>query len=450
MTLRTLFAGSLILIGTANIFGQQKNTAWTLQECMDYALEHNITLKQNKISEQQSMVDVKQAKAQLFPDLSFSTTQSLSYRPFQESANSYVNNGIASTSSKKVGENGSYGLNASVTLWNGGKNRKNIKAQELSEQIASLTSMTTANNIQEQIAQLYIQILYSSEAVTVNKKILDMSIIQRNRGAERVKVGDLAKSDLAQLDAQVANDRYNVVNAQTVVANYKLQLKQLLEIHGTDSFDVSVPTIDDAAAMVVIPSETDVYNTALTQRPEIQSSKMSIKAADLNLSIAKSGYYPTLSLNAGIGSSHTSGLDNNFGKQMKNNLSGSAGFTLTVPIFDRYDTKNAVSKAQLSRLTSALDLQDQEKKLFSTIENYWLEATSSQQKFIAATASVNSNQSSYDLTSEQFKLGVKNIVELLTSKNNLLNALQTKLQSKYTTILDIQLLRFYQGEKLSF
>jgi outer membrane protein len=449
MRIQKITTAVFLLFGVLMAEAQTGGTQWTLQSCLDYALANNISLRQNKISEDQSKVGERAAKAQLFPSLSFSTTQGLSFRPFQDSSNSYVNNGIATSTSKKWGENGSYGLNANVTVFDGGKNYKNIKAQQLNTKIAELTSATTANSIQEQIMQLFVQILYSSEAVKVNEQILATSKAQRDRGAERVKVGDLSKSDLAQLEAQVATDEYNVVNSQTEVSNYKLQLKQLLELDGTTSFDIVAPAVDDARAMAVIPAEMDVYSAALSNRPEIQSGKLSIQAADLNTAIAKAGYYPTVSLNAGFGSSHSSGTGTNTGKQMKNNTSGSLGLTVTVPIFDQLSTKSSVAKAKLSRQASALDLQDAEKKLFSTIEGYWLDATSAQKKFVAASASVKSNQSSFDLTSEQFKLGLKNIVELMTSKDNLLNALQNKLQSKYTTLLNIQLLKFYQGESMN-
>ena len=150
-------------------FGQeQANKTWSLQDCMDYAAEHNIQLQKSKLTEQQGELDLIQKKAELFPSLSFSTTQTLTYRPLQESASNIVTDGIANSSTNKLTENGSYGLNASWNVWDGGINRKNIKNQRIQNQINQLNTQTTANSIQEQIAQLYIQILYSIEAKKVN------------------------------------------------------------------------------------------------------------------------------------------------------------------------------------------------------------------------------------------------------------------------------------------
>ena len=420
---------------------------WTLQECIDYALENNITLQQNRISSAQKQVEIEASKAALFPSLSFSTSHTLSYRPYSESTIN-LTNGSMSTTSAQTNYNGNYGINANWTIWNGGKNTKNIKASEMNKQLADLQSEQTANSIQEQIAQLYIQILYETEAVKVDSEIVKMSIMQRDRALEMQKVGSIAKVDVAQLEAQITQDQYSLVNAQSQLANFKLQLKQLLEIHGSDDFDVAVPELLDKSILATIPSQKSIYETALNIRPEIQSGKLSIDAAKLDEKIAKAGYYPTLSMSANIGSNNASGQHSNIDKQLKKNWSNSVGLSLSVPIFDQKQTKSNVSKAKLNTQNSELELQSTQKKLYSDIENFWLQATTSQQQYIAARSNVNSIQESYDLVSEQFKLGLKNIVELTTGKNNLLSAKQQMLQSKYTALYNLSMLRFYQGSKV--
>lgn len=420
---------------------------WTLQECIDYALANNIQINQSKITRAQNQLDVHQSKAALFPSLSFSTNQNGSWRPFSESTVN-LSNGTMTTTRNTTSYNGSYGLNANMTLWNGGRNTKNIKQSELTRDMSDLDIQKNENSIQEQITQLFVQILYETEAVQVNESILEGSIQQRDRAKVMVEVGSLAKVDLAQLEAQVSQDQYNVVNTKAQLENYKLQLKQLLEIVGPEDFNISTLSVSDAAVLATIPDRVDVYNTALTFRPEIQSSRINIESSKLAVDIAKAGYLPTLSLSLSVGTNNASGLHTSFFKQVKNNMSNSLGISLSVPIFDQKSNLTSVRKAKLSYINSNLRLKDAENTLYSTIENYWLNATTSQQQYIYAKANVESMQESFDLVSEQFRLGLKNIIELTTGKNNLLQAEQQLLQSKYTTLYNMAMLRFYQGNKI--
>lgn len=431
-------------------FGQeQESKTWSLQDCMDYAAEHNIQLQKSKLTEQQGELDLVQKKAELFPSLSFSTTQTVSYRPLQESASNIVTDGIANSSTNKLTENGSYGLNASWNVWDGGVNRKNIQSQKIQNQINQLNTQTTANSIQEQIAQLYIQILYSIEAKKVNEELLQTAESQYKRGQEMYNEGQISKADLAQLEAQVSSNQYDIVATQSQISNYTRQLKELLEIDGAQDFQISDLALDESSALVPIPNEAEVYESALASRPEIQASKLNIETANLNIDIAKAGYYPTISINAGIGDSHYSGSRESGAEQLKQNLNASIGLTLSVPIFDNKRNQTNVKKAKINKLDSELDLKNQQKILYSTIDEYWVNANSSQQNFIAATAKVKSSEASYELLNEQFKNGLKNIVELMTGRDQLLTAKQDQLQSKYTTILNIQLLKFYKGEPIN-
>lgn len=418
---------------------------WTLKACIDYALANNIQLQQKKITKSESTEDVKQAKATLFPSLSFSTSQQLGYQPFRNENQNTVTNGYVESAVDKLSYSGSYGINANWTVWNGNKNTNTIKQQQITEQQADLNAAVTANSIQEKITQLYVQILYSAEAIKVNESSLEISRNNAKRGEDMVKVGQLAKADLAQLKAQVSTDEYNVVNAKSTLANYKLQLKQLLELT-TEEFDVTEPQTTDEQALSEIPTLNDVYETALVSRPEIQNASLGIKSSKLGVSIAKAGVLPSVSLTSGIGASTSSLSSSSWGKQIKTNLNGSIGFSISVPIFDNRSAKTAVNKAKLARQNQELELQNQQKVLYSTIENYWLEANTNQQKFKSAISTVESAQASYDLVGEQFRLGLKNIVELTTSKTNLLTAQQNRLQSKYTTILNQEMLQFYKGE----
>lgn len=421
---------------------------WTLEDCLTYAIENNITLKQAQLKRQSATEDRKQSQAALLPTLSASTNQSVGYRPWQDSGTTTVTNGTVNTKVDKAYYNGSYGLNASWTVWNGGQNTNQVRLNRLSEEQADLSISETANSIQEKIAQLYVQILYMTEAIDVHRQSLTTSKKNEERGQQMVGVGKMSKADLAQLTAQRASDEYSIVEAESQLANYKLQLKQLLEITDGESFDVAVPETTDEQALADIPSMTEVYESALVARPEIQNAKLNIESGDLQLKIAKAGWLPTLSVTGGLGTSTNSLSSNGWGNQIKTNFDASAGLGVSIPIVDGRKTKTAVNKAQIAREQAQLDLIDKQKNLYSTIEGYWLDALTNQQKFRSALTTVESEQTSYDLLSEQFQLGLKNIVELMTGKDKLLTAQQNKLQSKYMTILSQQLLKFYHGETM--
>ena len=436
-------------LSVALLFGTQASArTWTLQECIDYALENNISLRQSKIKTQQSHEDMLQSRSALFPSVSFSTNQNMSYRPFSESTIN-LTNGSMTSSSNKVSYNGSYGINANWTVWNGNKNRMNIQQNKLTEQMNELSEQQQANTIQEQIAQLYVQILYEAEAVRVNEEIVKASQLQADRAKAMVEVGSLARVDQVQLEAQVDQDKYSLVSAQSQLANYKLQLKQLLELQDDEEFNVVDPSVSDSKVLGAIPAKNTVYAAALASRPEVKSSQLNIEAADLAIKSARTGYMPTLSLNASIGTSNSSGQHTGFGTQIKNNLSNALGLTLSVPLFDNLSTRTAIRKAKFTKQTSELTLQDQQKTLYNTVEKYWLDATTSQQQYIFAKKNKESMQESYTLVSEQFNCGLKNIVELTTGKNNLLQAEQQLLQTKYTALLNQALLKFYAGEQLA-
>ena len=440
--MRKIFIILTVLFIATAVHAQKK---WTMQECIEYALQNNISLQKTRLARRTATEELKQSEAALLPSLSASTNQSVGYRPWTNSGVATVTNGTVSTSVNKTYYNGSYGLNASWTVWNGNRNRNQVKLNRLSEQQAELDSATTANSIQEQIAQLYVQILYLNEAIGVNEQSLEASKMNEQRGQTMVEVGKMSKADLAQLTAQRATDEYNLVNAHSNLADYKLQLKQLLEITDAE-FDIVIPEATNEQALAEIPSLPAVYEAALAHRPEIENSRLNIQSSDVQLSIAKAQGLPTVSMTGGFVTSTNSLSNNGWGNQMKTNLDASVGASVSIPILDNRSARTAVNKAKLQQEQALLDLQEQQKKLYSTVEGYWLDANTNQQKFRAALLNVESEQLSYDLLSEQFSLGLKNIVELMNGKTNLLNAQQNMLQSKYMTILDLQLLKFYKGE----
>ena len=361
-----LFALLICCCGTFVTTWAQETKQWTLQECIDYALENNIQLKKSSIKKQSSHEDVLQSQADLLPSLSASTSQSVTYRPWPETGSATVTNGYVQTSIDRVFYNGSYGVNANWTVWNGGRNTNTIKLNKMNEELAELDSAITANNIQEQIVQLYVQIIYSNEAIEVNKENLETCKANEERGKIMVEVGKMSKADLAQLSAQRAQAEYNVVEAETNVKNYKRQLKQLLQL--TDvSFDVAIPEATDEMALQEIPALNTVYQQALANRPEIRNAMLGIESSDVSISLAKSQRMPTVGLNASAVTNTTSMSDNAWGTQLKNNFNLGAGVSVSVPILDNRQTKTAVNKAILQKQSYQLDLENERTTLYSTI-----------------------------------------------------------------------------------
>ena len=421
---------------------------WTLQECMDYAMANNITLQQSKLKKESATEELKGAKAALLPTLSASTNQSFGYQPWKDTGMSYVTNGTVNTKVDKTSYNGSYSLSGQWTVWNGNRNINTIKLDQLSEEQAELSTKETANSIQERIAQIYAQILYLAENVKVNEQMLETSKKNEERGKEMLSVGKMSKADVAQLSAQRANDEYTIVEAQSQLMNYELQLKQLLEITDEERFQVAIPEITDERVLAQIPELQTVYEQALMSRPEIERSQLAIKSSGVNVALAKAGWMPSVNLTGGITTSTNSLSGNGWGDQIKSNVNTSLGVGVTVPIYDGRSTKTSVNKAKIQQLQAQLDLQDQQKTLYSNIQQFWLNAWTNQQKYQAAKSSVESAQQSYDLLSEQFRLGLKNIVELMAGKDNLLSQQQSQLQSKYLALYNQQMLEFYQNGTL--
>ncbi len=445
---RTFIALCAVAIAMTATAGETDSGTWSLQQCIDYAMEHSLQLRQKQVTVDRNDVQVEARKGALFPSLSFATNQSASWRPWSEAYYNLSDGNLNSTSSE-VNYNGSYGLSANWTVWDGGRNRKQLKKSRIAKEQSEVDIESTRLSLQEQIVQIYVQILYQTEAVRVNREILANTRIQADRAKAMYEVGNMSRADYAQMEAQVSQEEYNVTNAETQLASFKLQLKQLLEIVDSPDFDVAVPEIDSDNVMAILPTPADVYDMALNTRPELRYYRLGIESADMDIDIAKRGYYPTLGMSAGINTSNMSGLDKSFGTQLKTNLNNNIGLSISIPIFDQKQNKTNVATARLARESAQIELELEEKQLRSDIETYWLNAVNAQQQFRNATVSVESMRTSYDLVSEQFAVGLKDIVDLQTGKNNLIQAEQQMLQAKYTAVLNRALLLFYQGSPLT-
>ena len=425
----------------------EKPYTWTLQDCIDWAKKQNITIQRNKVNVRTQALNLEDAKNNRLPTVNFSTNQQVGYRPFQETHSSVLGSEIISSNSR-ASYSGSYGVNASMSLYDGGQIKNNIRLAEINSQIAELNVLASELSIEEQITQLYVQILYSQDALTKDDELIALGQAQLDRAKALKKAGLLNKADVSQLESQLAQDKYQKVADETTLDNYRLQLKQIMELDGDESLELADPQLE-ADVLAELPDKQVVYQHAVESRPELKAQQLAMDRTYIDESIAEASGKPNVSASAGINTSNSTGNGNMF-TQLKNQWNNGVGVTVSIPIWDHGKTKNAVARARLERESTYLDMVDTQKNLWKTIENYWLQARSNQQRYIAAKENVDYCRESYNLTSEQFRLGMKNIVELTQDKTNLSSATQQMLQAKYMALLNIAMLKYYNGESISF
>lgn len=430
---RTILLTLLIAVCTSAVAlkAQEESQKWTLRSCLDYAIENNIQLKKSRVNELSGLEDTERAKAQLFPSLSASVTQG------------YVNY-PSSDVDKNNSYSGNYSINANWTVFDGGQRNKAIKQQKLQNEMDKLSTEQGEDDIQIAIVQTYMQVLYAMESVRINENTVETSKAQRDRAEELYKAGSISLVDFSQLESQYSTDKHQLVVAQTSLDNYKLQLKQLLELDITQDIELSLSDIEETWVLAPLPDKKVIYTTSLAVMPQIKSSELSLENAELEKQKAKASYWPTVSMNAGVGTGHLSGTNYSFGNKIWNNFNESFGITIKIPIFTNRENKTAYNKAKLAITTSQLELINSQKELLKTVEGIYLDATSAQSQYLSAKERLSYVQQSFKLTEEQFFLGMKNTLEMLTEKNNLLSAQQEVLQSKYMAIMSIQLLNIYQ------
>lgn len=436
----------VLIILAAHASAQDTSGTWTLEKCINYAMENNLQLQQKRVNVQISETDVEAKKGALLPTVSFATGQNGSWRPWSES---YVNitDGTMNSTSSSLNYNGTYGVQAQWSVWDGGRNRRQLDRSCLTQRQSEVDVETTELSLQEQIVQYYVQILYQREAVEVNRQVLASTETLCDRAKTMYEVGQMSRADYAQMQAQVSQEKYNVANAASQLRSTVLALSQILQLPMDDNFNVEVPSISDEMLSAPLPSADQVFEVSKNLRPEIRYYRLGIEGAGIDIDIAKRGYLPTIGVSAGINTSNSSGVSESFARQFRNNLNNSLSLNLSIPIYDGKQTSSNVAKARLNETNARLALDLQEQQLYNDIETFWINARNASEQYASALASVESMRESYSLVSEQFSVGLKDIVDLTTGKNNLLQAEQQLLQAKYTSVLNRALLNFYQGLK---
>lgn len=406
---------------------------WTLRECLDYAEQNSIGVRQSRNVHLSGMEDTRQARAELFPSLVATTSQSYTNYPSSEvrDNDSY---------------SGTYGLRAGLTLYEGSRLRKTLEQSRVQNRIDELDVEQTIIDLRIAIVRAYMQCLYAAEAVGINRSTAEVSLARCERAEQMWRAGSISRVDYAQLRSQYTDDEYQVVVATTSLDDYKLQLKQLLELDITEEMNpAAVRKVEEERIVSVLPAKHEVYRAALEFMPRVERGELAVESAELGRKIARAGFFPSVSLSASVGTGHMSGGNTGSGSQIWNRFNENVGLSIDIPIFSNRRNRTAVNKAAIAVDNSLLERAAIEKEILKQVESAYLDASSAQARYLAATEKERYAAESYELTSEQFLLGVKNTVELLTAQNDLTSARQEVLQAKYTALLNMELLNIYQG-----
>lgn len=410
---------------------------WSFDDCVNWAIANNIDIRQTMLSVLQADQSIGLAKDAYLPYIGFSTNQSFSNFPSpqdNQSANSY---------------NSSYNINASWTIWEGNARKYRVESAKLVKLQQQLYGDDLVKNLQLGILQAYLNILYSAEAVDIAKKSLEVSEAQAQRTKRLMENGRTSKVDYAQIESQRAQDEYNLVQAKSSYASSKVTLKNLLNL-GLD-YDLNIKEVNFSDSLVTepLPPKTEVFEIAMNWLPQFKSNELNKDIYNYNIKLAKSTYYPSISLNGGLGSSYNSSGSWGWGKQMKNFFNENIGLNLSIPIYDGNATRRAINIAKLQALEYDLAKTQLQNELSQTIENLYIESDNSRARYLSGLSQLEATTLSAELVDRQFELGLVNPLELLTAHNNLLNARLELLQSKYMAILSSKTIDFYATTKVS-
>jgi outer membrane protein len=412
---------------------------WSLQDCIDYAIEHNITIKDATLDKNLAEVDYSKAKSSRLPNLFGSASQNFSNGSTIDPITSdYVTDQIHSTN---------VGINSSMTLFQGNQLSNQIKQNKILLEQSIFLEEVEKNNIVLNILEVYLQTLYSKESIAIAENNVVASEKEVERAKARLDAGTIALGDYTEAQSQAATNKFNVISAKNDYQQYIIQLKQLLELSPLE--DIQIETIDENMDLINLDiDKNQLYNNAIGFLPEIQASNLNIAANEKELDIAKGGFLPILSLTGSIGSGYTSINDNTFSDQFDVNFNQKLGLSLTIPIFNRNQTKAAVKTASINIDKAQIQKQNTEKEVYRKVETAYQNAISAQEQVIAAEASKVSAEQSYKLAQKKYELGGLSTTDLVVSQNTYTNAQQNYLQSKYLNILYHELLQFYQGNDI--
>lgn len=424
----------------------QETREWTLRQCIDYALDNNITVKQQDVTRRQNEVQLSTAKNSRLPDLNASASQNWSFGRGLTSENTYSNQNTSSTS---------LSLGTTVPLFTGFRIPRTIELNKLNLEAATADLAKARDDISVQVAQAYVQILYDLELRDVAQRQIDIDSMQVERLREMYRTGKASGVEVAQQEATLAQSRLTLTQADNDYRLALLSLAQLLELPSPDGFAIVRPDVDgiNVGGADALPLPDEIFQEAMAFKPEVKAEILRLKGSETNIKIAQSALWPTLSLSAGLGSNYykTSGFDTeSFGRQMKNNFSQYIGLSLSIPIFNRFETRNNIRAARLNMETQQLQLENVKKTLYKEIQQAYYNAVAARAQYASSNEATKSNKAAFDLMAAKYEYGKANITEFNEAKNNWLKAESDLARAKFEYMYDTSLIDFYRGRKLDF
>lgn len=427
---------SLLVAGTLFLSAQRQ---YTLLECIDIALENNRNIKQQELGRQQREIAYSQARADLLPNLNASAGQNFVFGRSIGLDNVYENTNSSQTS---------FSIGGDITLFDGLRMKHNIDARKADMHASEADLEKMRDDIILSVSTAFLQALLNQELLQIAENQLETTEADLQRQSQLVKSGKLARGELYELEAQQAREELNRVQAESNLKLALLDLAQVMELEEFDQFDIVAPSAETLISETPLLSSRDVYESALVNRPEIRGMRYRLESSENELLMAKSGYYPTLSFGANMGTGyyHMSGRDNDpFSSQLRNNMSNSLGFSLRIPIFNRFQVRNNVQSAQLAIANTQLEMDKTKIELRKQIEQSYFNAIGSRSRWEAAEKSVAASQEAYRFAEEKYESGRANAYELFLAKNNLTQVLGEEAQAKYEYAFRLKILELLKN-----
>ena len=412
-----------------------KAETWSLDSCINYAIDHNLDVRSALVERYKGDLNVTEAKDRFLPTLSASAAQSWSFGRGLTSENTYANRNTSSTG---------FNVSFSLPIFQGLSALRQLRQAQANIHTLDLRVENAKDDVTLGVIAYYLQVLYSREIVSVRKEELRLAQTQLERQQILFEGDKVPEVDVLQAKSQVASSQVAVVNAENDYSLALVDLTRALELKGTEDFDVE--PIDLDGELPRLASADEVYKNALNNNSGILAARSSVGLADHAISIAKTGYIPKLSFNAGLGSNYytMSGMpSNSFGRQMRDNFSKSLGFSLNVPIFDAFNTRNQIRQARAQKLSAELELERQESNLLKTIRQAHSQAEGAEAQYRAGETAVTSAKAALDAMTEKFTYGRANATEWEQARSNYITTLSQQVQAKYEMILRNRILNFY-------
>jgi len=428
---------------------------WSLEECVEYALDNNISIKQQELNRELVEEDIVTAKGNFYPNLNGSASQDWNF-------GSYI--GQTGLRISRDSRSNSFGLSSGVNLYNGNRNRNNLFQAKKDLEAAGYDLEANKNIIMLYIVNSYLDILLNKESLKIAQDQIVISESQVEKSKGLVESGSKAKAILLEAQATLATNKQQLTAAQNAVNISLLNLAQLLQL-SHKGFDVADVKLDVTSASLIYNDTDAIYEKAVSTLPEIKSAEIAVESSELSVDIAKGAYYPSLSFRAGLGTSyqHNKGIaderpivdpddpnnitwiPNGFGQQLQDNMGYYLGFALNVPIFNRFQTKSGVSRAAINQQKVELQLLDEQVKLRESIEKAYADAKAALDQFVSSETSLVAQEELFRNAQESYNSGVMTSFDFDQVRNRLVNAQSTMVNAKYNFIFRTKLLEYYYG-----